>query len=286
MPSTTASKTISILRELFARFRIPQQLVLDNGPQFISEEFKQFMSANGVKHIKSSPYHPASNGAAERMVQTLKLALKADHKKGVPLDKALANFLLQYRITPHTTTGVSPCNLMMNRGLRTRLDLLKPDIATKVHCKQADQKQYSDRTRRPREFSVDDAVMARNFREGDKWMMGKIVDKLGPVSYLVQCEDGSMWRCHVDHIQDISVSPEPTNAETPINSNSPVLDDTSSDAFLYDSATDTPRTVQCDAASSDSITEQNVTESNVETSTVPPTSRYPHRITKPPDRYM
>ena len=39
-------------------------------------------------------------------------------------------------------------------------------------------------------------------------MMGKIVDKLGPVSYLVQCEDGSMWRRHVDHIQDISVSPE------------------------------------------------------------------------------
>ena len=65
-----------------------------------------------------------------------------------------------------------------------------------------------------------------------------------------------------------------------------MLDDTSSDAFLYDSATDTPRTVQCDAASSDSITEQNITEPNVETSTVPPTSRYPHRITKPPDRYM
>ena len=45
--------------------------------------------------------------------------------------------------------------------------------------------------------------MAHNFHEGDKWMMGKIVDKLGPVSYLVQCDDGSMWRCHIDHIQDI-----------------------------------------------------------------------------------
>ena len=86
MPSTTASKTISILRELFARFRIPQQLVSDNGLQFVSEEFKQFMSANEAKHIKNSPYHPALNGTAERMVRTLKLALKADHKKGVPLD--------------------------------------------------------------------------------------------------------------------------------------------------------------------------------------------------------
>ena len=93
MSSTTAGQTINVLRELFARFGIPQQLVSDNGPQFVSEEFKQFMSANGIKHIRSSPYHPASNGATERMVQTVKLALKADHKKGVPLEKSLANFL-------------------------------------------------------------------------------------------------------------------------------------------------------------------------------------------------
>ena len=124
MTSTTASKTISTLRELFARFGIPQQLVSDNGSHFVLEEFKQFMFANGVKHIKISPYHPALNGAVERMVQTLKLALKADHKKGVPLDKALANFLLQCTITPPATTGVSPYSLMMSRGIRTRLDLL------------------------------------------------------------------------------------------------------------------------------------------------------------------
>ena len=93
----------------------------------------------------------------------------------------------------------------MNHGICTRLDLLKPHITTKVHCKQTDRKQYSDRTRRPREFSVDNKVMARNFREGDKWMMGKIVDKLRPVSYLVQCDDGSKWRRHIDPIQDITV---------------------------------------------------------------------------------
>ena len=62
MPSTTAGQTINVLKEMFARFGIPQQLVSDNGPQFISDEFKQFMIANGVKHIKSSPYHPASKG--------------------------------------------------------------------------------------------------------------------------------------------------------------------------------------------------------------------------------
>ena len=68
-------------------------------------------------------------------------------------------------------------------------------------------------------------------------MMGKIADKLGPVSYLVQCDDGSMWRHHIDHIQDITVSREQTNTEIPSNSDSPVLDDIPSDAFLYRSAT-------------------------------------------------
>ena len=51
MPSATASQTIKILRELFVRFGIPQQLVLDNDPQFISDEFKQFMAANKIKHV-------------------------------------------------------------------------------------------------------------------------------------------------------------------------------------------------------------------------------------------
>ena len=92
----------------------------DNGPQFVSEEFKQFMIANGVKHIRSWPYHPASNGAAEMMVQILKLALKADNKRRVPIQKSLANFLLHYRVISHTTTGVPPCTLMMmNQRLRT-----------------------------------------------------------------------------------------------------------------------------------------------------------------------
>ena len=46
MSSTTAVRTISVLREMFSRLGIPEQLVSDNGPQFLSDEFKQFMTAN------------------------------------------------------------------------------------------------------------------------------------------------------------------------------------------------------------------------------------------------
>ena len=65
MSTTTMTKTIQVLRSLFARYGIPEQLVSDNGPQFVSEEFGIFMKQNGVKDIKCSPYHPSSNSQAE-----------------------------------------------------------------------------------------------------------------------------------------------------------------------------------------------------------------------------
>ena len=65
MFSTTTSKTIDALRTLFARYGLPDQVVSDNGTQFTSEEFSQFMKANRIKHIRTAPYHPSSNGQAE-----------------------------------------------------------------------------------------------------------------------------------------------------------------------------------------------------------------------------
>ena len=132
MGSTTSAQTIVALREIFARFGLPRQLVSDNGPQFSSEEFELFLSSNGVKHLPTAPYHPASNGEAERFVQTVKQALRSGLQKGVPLERALASFLLQYRVTPHATTGVSPSTMFFGRSLRTRLDLLKPDVGARV----------------------------------------------------------------------------------------------------------------------------------------------------------
>ena len=70
--SMTARTTIARLRETFACFGLPEQLASDNGPQFTSEEFETLLRQNGVKHLCSSPYHPASNRAAERFVQAVK----------------------------------------------------------------------------------------------------------------------------------------------------------------------------------------------------------------------
>ncbi|CAC5370948.1 Uncharacterized protein K02A2.6 [Mytilus coruscus] len=76
MSSTTSEKTINALRCLFSSHGIPTEIVSDNGPQFTSSEFETFLKKNGVKHILSAPYHPFSNGEAERAVRTFKQAMK------------------------------------------------------------------------------------------------------------------------------------------------------------------------------------------------------------------
>ena len=91
MHSTTASKTIEALREVFARNGLPEQLVSDNGPQFIAEEFQLFLK-NGVKYITS-------------FVQTMKQSLTSMTKGPGSTQTKLSRSLMKYRNTPHSTTG-------------------------------------------------------------------------------------------------------------------------------------------------------------------------------------
>ena len=123
MNSITSELTISRLRSIFATHGLPQQIVTDNGPTFTSEAFKEFTKLNGIKHIFSAPYHPSSNGLAERAVQTFKQSLH-QMQDGNLTDK-IAKFLFKYRITPHTTTRVPPAKLLMGRKLRSHLDLMQ-----------------------------------------------------------------------------------------------------------------------------------------------------------------
>lgn len=101
---------------------LPRTFMTDNGSQFTSAEFQAFMKSNGIKHICSSPYHPATNGLAERAVQSFK-----EHLKRFPdgsLQEKLAKFLLWYRLTSHSTTGIPPAELLLGRRPRLKLDLL------------------------------------------------------------------------------------------------------------------------------------------------------------------
>ena len=205
MGSTSTEKTLDVLRNLFASYGLPEQLVSDNGPQFTSAEFEKSMKLNGIKHIRTSPYHPASNGEAERFVQTFKRALKAEKNIQATLQQKLARFLLTYRSTPSMTTGVTPAELFLKRALRTRLDLLRPSLKDHVSQKQAQQSQQHNSHSKDRQFDIGQPVLLRNLRGEPKWLEGTIIEKTGPVSYRVQVGD-LIWRRHVDHILDRGIS--------------------------------------------------------------------------------
>ncbi|XP_046384882.1 uncharacterized protein K02A2.6-like [Ischnura elegans] len=110
-------------------YGIPDHVVTDNGPSFTSEEFRQFVLANGIAHIGTAPYHPESNGQAERTVQTVKNCLKK--LPSSDWRRESANISLILHTTPSTVTGRNPSEMMMGQKIRTMLDKLHPSACPK-----------------------------------------------------------------------------------------------------------------------------------------------------------
>ncbi|XP_064469965.1 uncharacterized protein K02A2.6-like [Ornithodoros turicata] len=73
--SLSATELIKHLRRMFATHGLPEVIVTDNGTSFASAEMRGFTKLNGIQHVFTPVYHPASNGSAERMVQTVKSGL-------------------------------------------------------------------------------------------------------------------------------------------------------------------------------------------------------------------
>ena len=103
---------------MFARFRIPVTVVTDNAATFTSEEFGEFLKKNGIQHVRPAPYHPSTNGLAERAVQLFKQGMKK--LTAGTIDERVARFLFHYRNTPHSTTGQTPSELLLGHRPRPR----------------------------------------------------------------------------------------------------------------------------------------------------------------------
>ena len=111
--SATSANTIAKLRQTFATHGLPGDIVSDNGTPFKSELMAEFCEMNGIKQIFVSPYRPASNGLAERAVQSVKNGLRKAKNDQVTLETRLYRFLLHYNKVPQSTTGLPPCELLM-----------------------------------------------------------------------------------------------------------------------------------------------------------------------------
>eukprot|EP00731_Ephydatia_muelleri_P012306 Em0006g1200a len=270
--SCSSQQAIKFLRHVFSTHRLPEVLVSDNGSAFVSEEFQMFVKRSGIRHITSAPYHPASNGLAERgvlslefwsriallywtlktsklffrivrflsfdapsqylplrrysntsptsscilnirrsfhpssflktlqhldslrvenaqaqaKVQSFKEALK---KSSGDAETRLASFLFAYRLTPHSTTGVSPAELLLGRRPRSFLDSLHPDLASKVSKCQERQKAAHDKHAKARSFVTGDRVYIRSFGWSPDWIPG-LVTGVTKLALLVKLGNG------------------------------------------------------------------------------------------------
>ncbi|XP_062698942.1 uncharacterized protein K02A2.6-like [Aedes albopictus] len=193
----TSAVTVSILRGLFARLGMPATLVSDNGTQFTSAEFAEFCTSNGIEHLTTAPFHPQSNGQAERFVDTFKRAVKKIREGRGSMQEALDTFLLTYRSTPNRALPdqKSASEVMFGRKIRTCLELLRPPpVRTPVPT--------SNDSKKPRSFHRDDPVYAKlHVRNDWKWVPGKIVEKIGDVMYNVWVENRRMLRSHINQLR-------------------------------------------------------------------------------------
>ena len=176
------SATIEHLRASFARFGLPEVVVTDNGTCFTSSEFQEFTQRNNIRHVRTAPYHPSSNGLAERAVQTFKLGMKKQSTGS--LQTKLSRFLFHYRLTPNTTTGIAPAELLLNRRPRSHLDFMAPH-SLKDRVQQQKQKCQHDQEQ-------GDLVFVRDFRRqaSSPWSPGTIVQSSSGQSYKVKLSIG------------------------------------------------------------------------------------------------
>lgn len=271
MNSTTVSKTLDVLRDWFGSHGLPHQLVTDNGPQFVAQEFDKFCKSNGIKHVRSAPYHPASNGLVERFVQTLKQSLKATLNDGRSLSHRLSSFLLTYRTTVHATTRVAPCELLCQRHLPTRLDLLQPDPEKSVLNRQSSQKESHDGRTGLRTWTEGDNVMVRDFRQARSWTAAVIFRVLGPVTYLVETTDGLKWKRHTDQIKSVL---KPACTLNPPDETEEAFPEVPNDSSMDNAETSTGEIPVPDAGNRDPDVHDDVSG-----------RRYPDRARRCPDRY-
>lgn len=199
LPTQTATNAINVLQELFSHYGVPRVLVSDNGTQFTSVEFQRFLRRHNIVHKTSAPFHPATNGQAERYVGTVKSALRAlgAENPSLPLQQKLQRFLFAYRRSPHTSTGVSPAERFLGRTVRSALDFLRPDSPSTAP---------SMATLPAPLFTVGQRVAVRNYSNPNKpWILGVILSADGPLSYTVDV-NGTFYRRHANQIRRIQTS--------------------------------------------------------------------------------
>ena len=166
--STTSFRAIAPkLAIVFSQFGMPISIKTDNGPPFNGAEFAMFCADRNISHNKITPYWPNANGTVERFMPGIAKVIKVAEAEGSKWRESLLLFLLNFRATPHSTTGFAPATLFLGRKIKTLLPQtqviqnLPLDVQVRANdsSKKEAYKEYADLKR---------SVVSHQFKIGDK----------------------------------------------------------------------------------------------------------------------
>ncbi|UYV80717.1 K02A2.6-like [Cordylochernes scorpioides] len=167
----TSLNTIKLLNDIFSTHGYPFVMVSDNASIFTGDTFSNYCLENGIRQKFIATGHPATNGLAERNVQTLKNKLKSMINENVPIHQKIQNILLRYRATP-LASGRSPSEMYLNRQIRIKLDVMRP------YQEERSQQQIQPRTR---------------------------CLQLGNLHYIIELDEGKSLKRHINQLQKVEI---------------------------------------------------------------------------------
>ena len=225
LPDHTAPQVGKALSTVFCRFGFCREILSDQGTDFMSEVMSYFLKEFNISHIRTSPYHPQTNGSCERFHRTMKSMIRSlSDKFENSWDECLPWILFAYREIPVQTLAFSPFEILFGRSVegplsllkstflhsQTSLEIAKPNNVVKFmldlrdklatcqelavdHAKEAQSKAkvWYDRQARERTFEIGQLVLVFLPVPGKALQTKyqgpfKITGKRGPVDYVIE----------------------------------------------------------------------------------------------------
>ncbi len=216
--SITAKAVVDGLWSIFSRTSIPERILTDQGSQFCGKVMCQLCEQLGIDKVRTSPYHPETNGAVERMHGTMKSILGKCIDDGLDWVEQVCFVLFVLRQMPHADSEYSPFDMVYGFRVRTPLDALyhglyeveaeklnvcewvtrmaerlenvRDSAALGVAKGKESRLQYLNRGTKMREFKEGDLVLyrvpGRTCKLSDSWQGPyKVLRKMGAVNYRI-----------------------------------------------------------------------------------------------------
>ena len=212
MRSTTSEKIIERLEESFRSHGLPLSVTSDNGPQFRSDVFERYLEGRGVEHRKTAALWPQANGEVDRQNRSLLKKTRIAQGEGKDWKDEVRKYLVAYRSTPHTTTGVSPAELLFGRKMRAKWPELREEVIgsegrDRDSGMKAKAKVYADKKRNAKESDISpgDKVLVKQKRQNKLSTPfasepHKVVTKTGN-SVVIESADGVQLKRNNTHVK-------------------------------------------------------------------------------------